>query len=85
MPTRTGADYPPGLKEEFATVREAEGDQVSVGRYPVVNVVQAWDIWSMRGSSRPRMVDSYQVLAMGRSRRSQCPGRPGSTRLAPRR
>ncbi len=32
MPTRTGPDYPRGLGEEFAVVRQAEGDQVSVGR-----------------------------------------------------
>ena len=34
MHTRAGADYPPGLGEQFAAVREVEGDQVGVGRYP---------------------------------------------------
>jgi hypothetical protein len=44
-----GADYPPGLSEEFAAICEAEGDQVKVGRYPV-NVVEAWETWSMLGT-----------------------------------
>ena len=35
---RPGPDYQPGLGEQFAAVREADGDQVSVGRYPVLNV-----------------------------------------------
>ena len=60
MPTRAGMDYPPGLAEEFAVVREAEGDQVSVGRYPVVNVVQAWEIWSMLGIIAPGIEHHYQ-------------------------
>ncbi|MGH3996697.1 MAG: methyltransferase domain-containing protein, partial [Pseudonocardiaceae bacterium] len=53
MHTRTGADYPSGLGQRFAAVREADGDQISVGRYPVVNVVEAWEIWSMLGIVAP--------------------------------
>jgi protein-L-isoaspartate O-methyltransferase len=41
MPTRSGPDYPPGLLEELPTVRDAEGEHVSTGRYPVVNVTDA--------------------------------------------
>lgn len=66
MPTRTGADYPPGLSKEFTAVREAEGDQVSVGRYPVVNVVQAWDIRSMLGIVAPDIEHHYQQDDDGR-------------------
>ncbi len=60
MSTRTGPDYPPGLGEQFAAVREADGDQVSVGRYPVVNVAQAWEIWSMLGIVAPGIEHHYQ-------------------------
>ncbi|MGH3866221.1 MAG: methyltransferase domain-containing protein [Pseudonocardiaceae bacterium] len=59
MPTRIGADYPPGLEEQFAVVRQAEGDQVRVGRYPVVNVVEAWEIWSMLGIIAPGIEHHY--------------------------
>lgn len=59
MPTRTDADYPPGLSTTFAAVREAEGDQISVGRYPVVNIEQAWEIWSMLGIIAPGIEHHY--------------------------
>ena len=66
MHTRTGTDYPRGLREEFAVVREADGDRVSVGRYPVVNVVQAWEIWSMLGIVAPGIEHHYQQEDDGR-------------------
>jgi protein-L-isoaspartate O-methyltransferase len=66
MHTRTGANYPRGLGEEFAVVREAEGDQVSVGRYPVVNVVEAWEIWSMLGIVAPGIEHHYHQDDDGR-------------------
>jgi protein-L-isoaspartate O-methyltransferase len=66
MHTRVGVDYPPGLTEEFAVVREADGDQVSVGRYPVVNVVEAWEIWSMLGIVAPGIEHHYQQDDDGR-------------------
>jgi hypothetical protein len=31
-----------------------------VGRYPVVNVVQAWEIWSMLGIIAPGIEHHYQ-------------------------
>ncbi|MQA96007.1 MAG: methyltransferase domain-containing protein [Streptosporangiales bacterium] len=59
MHTRTGADYPPRLVPELANVHEAEGD-VSHGRYPVVNVVEAWELWSMLGVVAPGIQHHYQ-------------------------
>ncbi len=53
MHTRTGPDYPPGLREWFAAIRDAEGEQVSTGRYPVVNVAEAWELYSMLGVTVP--------------------------------
>ncbi|HEY8977998.1 MAG TPA: methyltransferase domain-containing protein [Streptomyces sp.] len=46
MLTRSGDDYPPGLDDLFTLAREADGD-VSTGRYPVVDVANAWELWSM--------------------------------------
>jgi protein-L-isoaspartate O-methyltransferase len=66
MHTRAGVDYPPGLTEEFTVVREADGDQISVGRYPVVNVVEAWEIWSMLGIVAPGIEHYYQQDDDGR-------------------
>ncbi|MGH4005419.1 MAG: methyltransferase domain-containing protein [Pseudonocardiaceae bacterium] len=66
MHTRTGADYPSGLREVFAVVREVDGDRVSVGRFPVVNVVQAWEIWSMLGIVAPGIEHHYQQDDDGR-------------------
>ncbi|MGH3693564.1 MAG: methyltransferase domain-containing protein [Pseudonocardiaceae bacterium] len=66
MHTRTGSDYPPGLGDQFAAVRDTEGDQVSVGRYPVVNVVEAWEIWSMLGIVAPGIEHHYQQDDDGR-------------------
>ncbi len=66
MHTRADADYPPGLGERFAIIREAEGDQIGVGCYPVVNVVEAWEIWSMLGIVAPGIEHHYQQAGDGR-------------------
>lgn len=66
MHTRADADYPRGLGEHFATVREAEGDQVGVSRFPVVNVVEAWEIWSMLGIVAPGIEHHYLQDGDGR-------------------
>jgi protein-L-isoaspartate O-methyltransferase len=53
MRTRSGPEYPPGVLERFAAIRDAEGEQVSSGRYPVVNVAEAWDLYSALGVTVP--------------------------------
>ncbi|GHJ30710.1 protein-L-isoaspartate O-methyltransferase [Streptomyces hygroscopicus subsp. sporocinereus] len=47
MSARTGADYPPGAGELFAAIRDREGEEVTEGRYPVLNVAEAWDVQAM--------------------------------------
>ncbi|MFJ2131638.1 methyltransferase domain-containing protein [Streptomyces sp. NPDC087849] len=47
MLTRSGDDYPPALTELFALARDTEGDERSTGRYPVVDVAEAWELRSM--------------------------------------
>ncbi|WP_147944532.1 methyltransferase domain-containing protein [Microbispora sp. CSR-4] len=47
MTTRSGADYPPGLAELIEVARAAEGEQVSRARFPVLDVVESWEVRSM--------------------------------------
>ncbi|MFJ9719702.1 protein-L-isoaspartate(D-aspartate) O-methyltransferase [Streptomyces sp. NPDC101213] len=46
MTTRTGEDYPPALNPLFATAGTDEGE-VTVSPFPVLDVMQAWEVWSM--------------------------------------
>jgi protein-L-isoaspartate O-methyltransferase len=47
MRTRHGDDYPPGLDDVYAKAKTADGEEVTTGRYPVLYVPDAWDVWSM--------------------------------------
>jgi SAM-dependent methyltransferase len=66
MPTRSGQDYTPGLMEEFAAVRDAEGEHLSTGRFPVVNVTEAWELCSMLAITAPGIQHQYQESGDGR-------------------
>ncbi|MET9830703.1 methyltransferase type 11 [Streptomyces sp. NPDC006385] len=66
MLTRSGDDYPPGLAELFALAREAEGEQKSTGRYPVVDVANAWELRSMLEVTTPGVEPGYE--SHGRTR-----------------
>ncbi|MEV5606136.1 protein-L-isoaspartate(D-aspartate) O-methyltransferase [Streptomyces sp. NPDC052299] len=46
MATRTGAAYPPPLNELFVSSAEEEGE-TSVSPFPVLDVMRAWEVWSM--------------------------------------
>ncbi|MFE2726714.1 50S ribosomal protein L11 methyltransferase [Kitasatospora sp. NPDC059327] len=47
MTTRQGPDYPPGPDDLFRAARESDGDEVKPGRYPVADIRDSWEIWSM--------------------------------------
>jgi hypothetical protein len=53
MTTRTGDDYPPALHHVFTTDADQEGDGVSASPFPVLDVMQAWDVWSMLTRTDP--------------------------------
>ncbi|WP_436745439.1 methyltransferase domain-containing protein [Streptomyces sp. URMC 129] len=53
-------DYPPGVGELLALARDQEGDEVTVGPYPVVDVANAWDLSSMLGLTVPGIEHQYQ-------------------------
>jgi protein-L-isoaspartate O-methyltransferase len=59
MRTRHGADYPPGPRDILAVAREQDGEDVTVGPYPVVDVEQAWDLASMLDITVPGVLYGY--------------------------
>ncbi|MEW1655616.1 methyltransferase domain-containing protein [Streptomyces sp. NPDC093707] len=59
MQTRHGSDYPPGLDTLLAIAEQQDGESVTTGSYPVVDVAQAWDLDSMLGLTAPGIVHRY--------------------------
>ncbi|WP_406431888.1 protein-L-isoaspartate(D-aspartate) O-methyltransferase [Streptomyces sp. NBC_00631] len=53
MATRTGHDYPPLLDEVFQQARDQEGEAVTDSPFPVLDVMQAWEVWSMLSVTAP--------------------------------
>lgn len=52
MATRTGSDYAGLLNDVFTTASEAEGD-VHLSPFPVLDVMRAWEVWSMLTLAAP--------------------------------
>lgn len=65
MAARSGPDYPPCLLDEFPAARDGEGEQVSTGRYPVVSIGHAWELYSMLGVTMPGVQDHYDETGDG--------------------
>jgi protein-L-isoaspartate O-methyltransferase len=61
MASRTGTGYPPPLMDQHPEARHADGDQISYGRYPVVNVASAWELRSMLGITLPGTESHYEA------------------------
>ncbi|MGH3375111.1 MAG: protein-L-isoaspartate(D-aspartate) O-methyltransferase, partial [Actinoallomurus sp.] len=59
MAIRIGADYPSSLDELFTTIEHADGDDVSTGRYPVIQVVEAWEVASVLEVTAPGIEHYY--------------------------
>ncbi len=66
MAARSGPDYPQRLLDESPAVHDADGEQISTGRYPVVHVSNAWELWSMLGVTVPGVQDYYEESGDGR-------------------
>jgi protein-L-isoaspartate O-methyltransferase len=66
MAARSGADYPPTLFGQFPAARHADGEHLSTGRYPVVDVSRAWELYSMLGVTVPGVQDHYEQSSDGR-------------------
>ena len=65
MAARTGPDYPPSLFDQLPAARSGSGDEVSTGRYPVVNVASAWELFSMLGVTAPGIQQHYEETPDG--------------------
>ncbi|MFI7101064.1 methyltransferase domain-containing protein [Streptomyces sp. NPDC050161] len=60
MPVRHGEDYPPGLDTLLAAAQLQDGEDVTTGPYPVVDVENAWDLDSMLSVTKPGIVHRYR-------------------------
>lgn len=65
MAARSGPDYPPTLLEEFPAARDSNGEQVGTGRYPVVHIGNAWELYSMLGVTVPGIQHHYEETGNG--------------------
>ena len=60
MHSRSGPGYPTAVRERLTGIRDAEGDRVTMGRYPVVNVSDGWELYSTLGLILPGVQDHYE-------------------------
>jgi protein-L-isoaspartate O-methyltransferase len=65
MHARQGPTYPPAMLEWFTAIRDADGDQVSTGQFPVVNVNDAWELYSTLGLLLPGIEHHYEQAPDG--------------------
>ena len=63
MVSRHGPGYPPPLWDRSEAARDQAGEEVSQGRYAVVNVMEAWELWSMLTVLAPGVEHYYQEAA----------------------
>ncbi|MET7715493.1 methyltransferase domain-containing protein [Streptomyces sp. NPDC005407] len=61
MRTRHGDDYPPHASALIATARTAGGEAFTEGRYPVINIGEAWDLSSMLEIHTPGVLYGYET------------------------
>ncbi|MFE7480096.1 methyltransferase domain-containing protein [Streptomyces sp. NPDC057552] len=61
LPTRSGDDYPPALTGLFALARTSEGETTGIGRYPVVDVAEAWELRSMLEVTTPGVESAFET------------------------
>ncbi|MEU5052456.1 methyltransferase domain-containing protein [Streptomyces sp. NPDC021096] len=59
MRTRHGDDYPAGLRDRLEALTDAEGEHVTQGRYPVLNLSEAWELRSMLELAVPGVETHY--------------------------
>jgi protein-L-isoaspartate O-methyltransferase len=52
MATRTSDDYPPALNDLF-TASNLDDGEITVSPFPVLDVMQAWEVWSMLSLTTP--------------------------------
>jgi protein-L-isoaspartate O-methyltransferase len=65
MSARKGPSYSPNLLDLFSAIRDADGDQVTMGRFPVVNVNNAWELYSTLGLTLPGIEHHFEETPDG--------------------
>ncbi|MFF4603981.1 methyltransferase domain-containing protein [Streptomyces sp. NPDC001339] len=65
MGIRHGADYPPRLMAQFPHTRSQDGEEVTVGRYPVLNVDSAWEVKTQLFLAVPGVETHYEEEEQG--------------------
>ena len=65
MDARHGPDYPTNLDELFNAIQHRDGEQVACGRYPVVQVNEAWELKSVLEVTTPGIEHYYEETANG--------------------
>jgi len=60
MAARHGPDYPSGLDDMLAAIREAEGEHISHGRYPVLDVTWGWELDAILEATAPGIRHHYE-------------------------
>lgn len=65
--TRAGGDYPERIVPAIVVAaRRHEGEHVTRGRYPVLNLPDAWELLSLLEITAPGIVHDYDEAADGR-------------------
>lgn len=59
MHARHGTDYPAGQSALLAAAHDQDGEDVTIGPFPVVDVANAWDLDSMLGITAPGIEHAY--------------------------
>lgn len=59
MADRHGDDYPPRQAGQFAAIRDRDGEQVTRGRYPVIEVTWDSDLEAMLSVTAPGITHDY--------------------------
>ena len=65
-PAELDPDFPVGWLQRFTARRDADGEQVGAGRYPVVDVRHAPDLYSALGLAAPGVEHDYTEEPDGR-------------------
>jgi SAM-dependent methyltransferase len=65
-PAEIDPEFPVGWLQRFAALRDADGEQVSAGRYPVVDIRHAPDLYSALGLAAPGIEHDYVTEPDGR-------------------
>jgi protein-L-isoaspartate O-methyltransferase len=60
MRSRTGPGYPPALATACPQAREGDGEQVTTGRYPVIDLGNTFELYSMVGVTMPGTEYDYE-------------------------